>query len=609
MEQNTHQFQIHLPGLLKVLAENLYSTPKVAIRELLQNAHDSCVRRSVEDKNARYQPRVDIFINAEDQTIEVQDNGSGLTEQEVAEYLSTIGRSYTRQLGENLSILSPDMAEKLVGQFGLGFLSAFLVASEVTLTTRSMKPDSVTLQWHSVGDIHYAVKPIEEEAPVGTRVLLKVKPTAAYLLNQQILIETVQHYADFLPIPVHVESSGYPVNSITSPWEAIDPEFAVREYVARKFGVGHPLSVIMLQDHEVNLGYDTLNVPLRGFLFIPPGSVASIQEFGDLSIYIRRMFICDAQRDLLPPWARFIRGVVDCSQLQPTASREEIRREETFTLVQQAIEQQLTNALKHMAQHDLTTWKQVVRGHRDVIMGWAVKNHDFFDKIADIVTFRTTRGQQSLPEYLEKTGGTVYYVTHDMDTKQEQVLGEGFGVPVIDASRFSEPEFLQKYGDLRPSVQLVQLDSTTNRFMHPVPEADFAKLLQYFRKRNIRVQAVTFKPDVLPAIMMYPKEAEFVRDARGALDAGEIPGPFAGMVGAYISRMTVDEQSLSGTLYLNAANPLILTLTKIEDEAQCHAALELIYQMARLLAGRMLDANQITELFQSTNASLSRLIE
>src|SRR5437868_3386628 len=154
-EGTEHQFQIHLPGLLKVLAENLYSTRKVAIRELLQNAHDSCIRRSVEDDARFYRPRVDIAIDHARRVVSISDNGSGLSAEDITTYLATIGRSYTRELGEKLSILSPDKAAELIGQFGLGFLSAFLVASEVTLITRSMQSGSEALRWHSSGDIHY----------------------------------------------------------------------------------------------------------------------------------------------------------------------------------------------------------------------------------------------------------------------------------------------------------------------------------------------------------------------------------------------------------------------------------------------------------------------
>jgi molecular chaperone HtpG len=406
-----------------------------------------------------------------------------------------------------------------------------------------------------------------------------------------------------------VNGSSMAVNAIYPPWEAIDSEIAIQEYIARKFGMEHPLAVIPLHDHKMDLGHDSITIPLHGFLFIPPSSTASIQEYGDLSIYIRRMFICENQRDLLPTWARFVRGVIDCPALEPTASREELRREEMYLLVQQALEKQLSEGLHHLARTDTMRWKQIVRGHRDVIMGWAAKNNDFFEHIASIVTFRTTRGQLTLPDYLAMTDETVYYVTHDLDTKQEQILGEGFGMPVLDASRFGEIGFLQKYVDYNPRVRLVQMDSGTNRFMHPVPEEPFARILAYYRSKKIRVQVMAFKPDVLPAIISYPKEAEFVRDARSALDTGDIPDAFAGMIGAYLSKMSVDEESLAGALYLNANNAFVQALVPLENAEKLEPMLDLLYQMARLLAGRLLDAEKITALFDNTNKALTRLIQ
>src|SRR5258708_19558634 len=136
MDESPQQLQIYLPGLLKVLAENLYSSKKVAVRELLQNAHDSCIRRTVEGNERFFKPRVDVSIDPQLPSLTISDNGSGLTAEDMTNYLSTIGRRYTRDLGERLSVLSPDEASKLIGQFGLGFLSAFLIASEVVLTTK-----------------------------------------------------------------------------------------------------------------------------------------------------------------------------------------------------------------------------------------------------------------------------------------------------------------------------------------------------------------------------------------------------------------------------------------------------------------------------------------
>src|SRR5207249_4225156 len=166
-------------------------------------------------------------------------------------------------------------------------------------------------------------------------------------------------------------------------------------------------------------------------------------------------------------WARFVRGIIDSPLLQPTASRESIHQDENFELVRQSVEQQLGEGLRELAADDVTTWKQIVRGHADVIIGWAVNDNEFFDRVEDIVTFRTSRGPLSLREYLDLSGGTLYYVTRELGSLQEQILAEGRDVPAIDASWFAVTPFLEKYAARHPDVALVQLDGEAKP---PAPE-------------------------------------------------------------------------------------------------------------------------------------------
>jgi molecular chaperone HtpG len=608
-EPTQQQFQIHLPGLLKVLAESLYSTKKVAIRELLQNAHDSCVRRSVEGSERSYRPRVDVSIDPARRTLTIRDNGSGLSQEEVINYLSTIGRSYTRDLSERLSILAPEEAAKLIGQFGLGFLSAFLIASEVTLTTHSMQPGSSALRWHSTGDVHYDLTQAFRDE-IGTTIELLIKPSAAFVLNEDVLVETIRQYADFLPVPIYVSGMSQPVNLMTPPWELPNPQAQALDYVERTFHTQDPLCVIPLSDQEIDLGHDTLHLPLKGFLFVPPSSVASVREYGDLIVFIRRMFICDRQRDLLPPWARFVRGVIDCPSLQPTASREEIQQDEMFVFVQQALKTQLVAGLRHIAQNDPALWKQIVRGHSDVITGWAASDNEFFKQVADIVAFRTSRGLLGLPEYLGLTSGAIYYVTRELGSLQEQLLGEGRGVPVLDASWFGVKPFLEKYADWKQNIQLIQMDGEASQLLRPVAAAPFAKLLDYYHSHGVRARVAAFKPEDVPAVMMYPKDAEFLIEAQHALDAGELPGPLAGFVSDFMRKKNVAEDENKGRLYLNAACPLITRLIESPPaEAALQATLALIYQVARLFAGRTLTTADATMAFREAVQALQELLK
>jgi molecular chaperone HtpG len=606
-----HKFDLHLPGLLKVLAEHLYSSKKVGVRELIQNAHDSCVRRRIEGGEAGYRPRIDVRTDPGRRTLTISDNGNGLTEEEIGTYLATIGRGYTRELREKLTLYSPEEAAELIGQFGLGFLSAFLLAQEVTLTTRPLKGGE-PLRWHSTGDEHYELAPGWRDE-VGTTVELRVKPAASFVLKEPALIDTIRTYADFVPTPIHVGDDAQPVNLMTPPWEDDDPPAAAREYVARVFpgrDGEEPLWILPLTDAKVDVGHDTVTVPLKGFLFVPPGSVLSLHEFGDLRVYIRRMFICERERDLLPSWARFVRGVVECPALQPTASREGLHQDENYESVRQALERQLGDGLRALAEDDPATWRQIVRGHSHVIIGWAVTENDFFERVEDIVTFRTSRGPLSLADYLKLTRGTLYFVTRELGSLQEQVLAEGRDVPVIDASQFfAVHPFLQKYAARHPEVSLVQLDGEAEQLLRPVAAEPFAALLTHYRAQGVRARVASFKPADVPAVVLYPQGAELAQEAGASAEAGDLPGPIAGLVHEYIDQKFAGGEDLKGTLYLNASCPLVRRLAEDPPAEGARAAvLTLLHQVARLFAGRMLSAADAVAAFRQAVHAVEELL-
>jgi molecular chaperone HtpG len=322
------------------------------------------------------------------------------------------------------------------------------------------------------------------------------------------------------------------------------------------------------------------------------------------------MFICERERDLLPPWARFIRGVIECPLLQPTASREGIHQDENFDLVRRAVEMQLGEALEEMARDEPATWRQVVRGHSDVIIGWAVTDPDFFDRVQDIVTFRTTRGPLGLPEYLEQSGGKLYYVTRELGSLQEQLLAEGRDVPAIDASWFSVTPFLEKYARRHPGVELVQLDGGSQQLLRPVADGIFGPLLEHYRKQGTRARAAMFNPPEAPALMLYPQGAELAREAEASFQAGDLPGPLAGLVQDFVETRFGDRDALAGTLYLNASNPLVRQLAERPPPAEVQACvLAVLYQFARLFAGRMLSAADAVQAFGEVTRSLEGLVK
>jgi molecular chaperone HtpG len=295
--------------------------------------------------------------------------------------------------------------------------------------------------------------------------------------------------------------------------------------------------------------------------------------------------------------------------LQPTASRESIHQDENFELVRQSIEEQLGEGLRQLAEDEPGTWRRIVRGHADVIIGWAVNNNEFFERVEDLVTFRTSRGPLSLKEYLEQSGGTLYYVTRELGSLQEQILAEGRDVPAIDASWFAVTPFLEKYANRHPDVSLVQLDGESEQLLRPVNEAPFGRLLEWYRANDVSVRVAAFRPAEVPVLVLYPQGAEMAREAEASREAGDLPGPLAGLIQEYVDQKFSGGEDLRGTLYLNANNSLMRRLAeKPPAGTALGSVLTLLHQMARLFAGRMLSAADAVEAFRETSKSIDGLL-
>jgi len=622
---------LHLPGLLTILSEHLYSDPSVALREALQNAHDSCERRRVEGREAAYRPRVTVRFRARERWLELEDNGSGLTEGEIAEFLATIGRSYTRELRTRLEVgdaAEVAAAEQLVGQFGLGFLSAFLLARRVVLTTRSYRPGSPTLRFVSSGGASYELTTIDAEAggpdSGGTTLRMELKPGAQFLLDGDVLSRAIRTYVDFLPTPVHLEGdpagdgaafSSEPLNRGRAPWHAPDEDAAAGdeaesrldyvEFVRARFGV-EPLTVLPLSDVVLHLGDDRVTIPLSGVLFVPPGSITSLQEYGDVAVYVRRMFVCERERDLLPAWARFVRGVVESPRLRPTVSRETLRQDETFRQVQAGLEVALLAHFEELARAQPEVWREVVFAHNDLIKGWAVQAPRLFECVADRVQFETSRGRLTLPEVRAVNGDRLDFFSDDSGLNQERLLYEARGRVVIDASRFAEEAFLRRYADQNAGVRLAQLSPGCDSLFSAADGA-LARLVRHFEQRGVACRAVRFEPATLPALAIYPPAHDRVRRVRDALEQGTLEGPIGELLRGFVERR--DGAAAGPVLHLNADSALLAELERRgPDDPSFAPALDLLHQGARFFAGKQLAADESRRAFESAMASLAALL-
>lgn len=632
--------QLHLPGLLKLLGEHLYADRRVALREMIQNAHDSCTRRRNEDLTVTrdphaYEPRIDLKISATASTLTIIDNGSGLTSQEIDEFLSTIGRSYTAQLRDSLDLFDREQALALVGQFGLGLLSAFLVAERLVLVTRSFVPGSPCLRWESQGEETYTVETLADDDPAareepGSTFTLHLKTEGQFLTSRSTVAASVRLFADFLRVPIHLNNSTKPINVVDAPWHRshLDPlaeghEHShdsedlldqYRTFIVRRFGpANEPLTIVPLKPVRVETGsgHEAVEIPLSGVLFVPPSTDVSIREFGDVIVYVRRMLITQEDKDLLPAWARFVRGIVDCPALKPTVSRESIRRDDTFHSIQEGLSEQLLSHFKRLAKDDPETWRAIVKGHRNVLTGWAVQRDEFFDAVADIVPFETSRGRLTLPEILEHTNNTLYYFVHKEGRTQVKLLYEARGLLVIDAHQFAEEAFLRSYVERHPEVRIEQLQPGSQTLFQPADDDPrrWRAIVDHFDARAITVKLARFEPTSLPALFVFPPGAERYQRARQALNQGEFTGSIADLIQDYLVQSDPNRENSRGTLHLNVDAPLLQRLRRLgPGHASFVPALDLMSVTARFFAGRVLSPEEASESFTLAGDALTALV-
>ncbi|MSR45642.1 MAG: hypothetical protein EXS13_01005 [Planctomycetes bacterium] len=605
---------LHLPGLLTILGEHLYSDPTVALREALQNAHDSCERRRAEERAPDYTPRIVVRFSRRGRFIEIADDGSGLTAAEISEFLATIGRSYTSELRARLELGQGEelaAAEQLIGQFGLGFLSAFLLAKRVVLTTRSYRAGSPTLRFTSGGGQSYELEEIASERAVGTTLRMELKAAAQLLLDGETLAHAIELYADFLAVPIHLaedegEPSTLPVNRGEAPWHRGGDAAEHEQFVRDRFDV-EPLAALPLRDVVVALGDDRFTLPLAGVLFVPPGSVTSLQEWGDVAVYVRRMFICERERDLLPPWARFVRGVVESPRLRPTVSREALRQDELFRQAQAGIELQLIAWFDTLSRERPDVWREIVLAHNDLLKGWALQSPRLFLAVGDLVHFETSRGRLTLPQIRAAAGDTIHYFSDDSGLNQERLLFEARGLVVIDASRFAEEAFLKRYAAERADVSLDQLRPGALS-LFTAAEGALPQIRAWCEQQGHRVRTVRFEPESLPALWIYPPTHDRAKRVQEALDRDRIGGPVAELMREFLTRRT-PAGGTSPVLHLNAGSLLLQQLeARGGDDPAFAPALDVVLQAARFFAGKRMNPDESRAAFQSAMMSLAALL-
>ncbi|MGI5180362.1 molecular chaperone HtpG [Dactylosporangium sp. CA-152071] len=450
MSSETLEFQAETRQLLQLMVHSIYSNKDIFLRELISNASDALDKLRIEsliDKDLEADTsdlHISLEVSAEDRTLTVRDNGIGMSRDDVVQLIGTIAKSGTAEMLRKMRE-SKDAAAKqeLIGQFGVGFYSTFMVADKVTLVTRRAGEKGGT-RWESAGEGTYEIEPVDD-APQGTSVTLHLKPEDTddqlhdYAADRKIR-EIVKRYSDFIAWPIRLGDSDTPLNSMKALWARPRSEVSDEEYHEFYKHVSHdwtdPLETIHMKA-EGTFEYEAL-------LFIPsraPFDLFMREGKRGVQLYVKRVFIMDDCEALTPQYLRFVKGVVDAHDLSLNISREILQQDRQIQVVRRRLVKKVLSTLTEMRESKekyLGFWSEFGRALKEGL----IDDADNRDALLDLLLLPSTASGEltSLRDYvsrMKEDQKDIYYMTGESramvehSPHMEAFLAKGYEVLIL----------------------------------------------------------------------------------------------------------------------------------------------------------------------------------
>lgn len=626
-------FQIHLEGLIRLLAQNLYADPDIFLREMIQNAQDSISRRAVlaaeRGETELQAPWIRVLVNRETETIEISDNGCGLTRSEIDDYLSTIGQSgNTDELRHRIQEADRTRTVDLIGQFGIGLLSAFIVAEHVTLVTKAAGHQA--LRWESSGGENYQVESAQRQQ-TGTTVTLHVRSVHRRYLETARLRSIIRTYADFIGMPVYLNAEADPANAVSAPWHRSYPSDQERHMAYSEFWEHKFLHETSLHIFAVDAGLDwddgfqpdgKGHGRVQGVLAITNRHLPDVGARGTVDIYIKRMFIGAGNRDVLPPWAKFLQGALECDALTPNAARDNVIRNAALTAVQQTLGRLIVRELTELSQRDHRRFIDIMRWHSYHLLAMSVQDdyEEFFRAVADLMPLESDQGPITVAEYLrtapQRSDGSrlIYYITERGSANQYFLLANARSMRVFNCAEPFAERFLKRYAQTWPErAHLHRLDvAGSDTIFEPLTEAEQEKFTELqaacsliFHDLRCLASVSRFRPVEVPAVLTETRDARSRREMEQVATDMALPGFVRDLLKGFLN-----EQREPLTLHLNADNPAIQKLAargNLRDEVSRQALVSL-HNNALMLLARILPVQEVQAMFEQNNQVIELML-
>ncbi len=527
--KETHEFQTEVAQLLKLMIHSLYSNKEIFLRELISNASDACDKLRFEAlaNEALYEGEqtlaIDVDFDAEAGTVTVRDNGIGMTRDEVVANIGTIARSGTRQF---LDALSGDQARDahLIGQFGVGFYSSFIVADKVTLySRRAGDPPESGVRWESEGSGSFEVETCTREAH-GTEVVLHLREDAREFADDWRLRGVIKKFSDHITFPVRMPkpaegeeaASGEreTVNSASALWARPKSAIGDDEYKAFYKHLSHDFEDPLAWTHnrvEGKLEYTSL-------LYIParaPFDLWDRDHMHGVKLYVQRVFVMDDASQLMPRYLRFVRGLIDSNDLPLNISREILQSNRVIDSIRAGSVKKVLGLLEDMAAGEAEKYAGFWQQFGNVLKEGIAEDTPNREAIARLLRFASTHGDSpeqtvSLADYVSRMGEkqeVIYYIT-------AETFNAARNSPHLERLRAAGVEVLLMYD---------RVDDWMMSFLH-----------EYDEKRLVSVAKGEFELDA-------PEEEQATPEAADA-EPGELPERIKKALGDKVEEVRVSRR-------------------------------------------------------------------
>ena len=438
--QETRGFQSEVKQLLQLMIHSLYSNKEIFLRELISNASDAAdkLRFKALSNPALYEGdgelRVRVSFDADKGTLTISDNGIGMTREQVIDHLGTIAKSGTKEF---LTALGQDQAKdsQLIGQFGVGFYSAFIVADKVTVKTRAAgEATDKGVLWESAGEGEYSVADIEKKSR-GTDVILHLREDEKEFLNEWRLRDIIGKYSDHIGLPVEMLTKEYDdegketgekwekINKSDALWTRSKNDISDEEYKEFYKHLSHDFAEPLLWAHNKVEGNEG-NQEYTSLLYVPskaPWDLFNREHKHGLKLYVQRVFIMDDAEQFMPNYLRFMRGLIDSNDLPLNVSREILQDNKTTAALRKALTKRSLQMLEKLAKEDADKYQQFWKEFGLVLKEGPAEDFGNKEAIAKLLRFASTQNDSSeqtvsLEDYvarMKEGQKAIYYITAD----------------------------------------------------------------------------------------------------------------------------------------------------------------------------------------------------